>query len=297
MRGFVSDFLDTLLAEKGVLPNTISAYSVDLQQFFDFIKDGKFSSENVENFFLHLSNKGMSSKTINRKITSINSFCKFLISEKIISNNPCANLIRPKEEKKLPRFLSKTEAKNLIGVVAKNPHHQRTIAMCKLMYVCGLRVSELVSIKTENLNLNKKTLRINGKGAKERVVPISNKIISDIQKYLTKRLDFAGTNKKSPWLFPSPTSKSGHITRDGFFKNLSKLAIDAGISPSRISPHSLRHSFATHMLNNNADLRVVQTLLGHENIATTEIYTHILSEELINEVKNKHPLALKKQKS
>ena len=158
------------------------------------------------------------------------------------------------------------------------------------MYACGLRVSELVSLPLNCINFDRKQILVKGKGAKERIIPMADAVIKDVIDYLKTRSRLLNGAEK-PFLFPSLTSKSGHLGRDGFFKNLKNLAVLAGIDPARISPHVLRHSFATHLLNGKADLRSVQMMLGHEDITTTEVYTHILSQELLDEVKNKHPLA------
>ena len=162
--------------------------------------------------------------------------------------------------------------------------------MLILMYHCGLRISELVSLPLNSINPSKKQILIFGKGAKERMVPISDAALEEIQNYLEIRHCFI-KEKESKWLFPSPLAKEGHITRDSFYKHLKNIAAQAGISPTRITPHVLRHSFATQLLRHKADLRSVQKILGHENISTTEIYTHIIPEDLIESVQKKHPLS------
>jgi len=163
--------------------------------------------------------------------------------------------------------------------------------MLELMYACGLRVSELVCLPESCIDFDKKQILVRGKGSKERLIPIAGAAVDAISEYLNIREEFIRGGRKSIWLFPSRRSREGHITRDAFFKNIKETAVKAGISPLRVSPHVLRHSFATHLLNNGADLRSVQKMLGHESIVTTEIYTHILSENLIREVQQKHPLA------
>ena len=165
----------------------------------------------------------------------------------------------------------------------------RMHVMVKLMYSSGLRVSELVALPENAINYDMRQILICGKGSKERIVPVTKEVISDVLEYLEVRNKFIG-NRKSSWMFPSEKSLSGHITRDGFFKSLKKLAAKAGISPEKVHPHILRHSFATRLVNNSADLRSIQKMLGHENIVTTEIYTHITTERLVDEVKKRHPL-------
>ena len=163
--------------------------------------------------------------------------------------------------------------------------------MLELMYACGLRVSELVALPENCFNFDKRQLFVRGKGSKERIVPVAPAAIEAVFDYLTYRDEFIKGGRRSIWLFPSKSSASGHITRDGFFKHLKELGVIAGISPAKLSPHVLRHSFATHLLNSDVDLRAVQKMLGHESINTTEIYTHILPDKLIKTVQTLHPLA------
>jgi integrase/recombinase XerD len=158
------------------------------------------------------------------------------------------------------------------------------------MYACGLRVSELVSLPLNCINKDKKQLLVKGKGAKERIIPIADEAVSCVLQWLELR-DILHKGKTSPFLFPSETSLSGHITRDAFFKNIKKVAFDAGLDEEKISPHTLRHSFATHLLDAGADLRSVQELLGHENLSTTQIYTHVSSERMKKVYKTAHPRA------
>ena len=164
-------------------------------------------------------------------------------------------------------------------------------AMLELMYASGLRVSELVSLPENCINFDRRQVFVRGKGSKERVVPVAPAAIQAVFDYLEQRDCFIREGRRSIWLFPSKSSRSGHISRNTFFKRLKELAVKAGIYPSRVTPHVLRHSFATHLLNHNADLRSVQKMLGHESINTTEIYTHILSDKLLETVQKLHPLA------
>ena len=169
---------------------------------------------------------------------------------------------------------------------------KRMNVMVRLMYASGLRVSELVSLPENAINYDLRQILIYGKGSKERIVPVTKGTIEEVFEYLQYRDKFIKKGKNG-WLFPSSRSLCGHITRDGFFKGLKRLAIKAGISPEKVHPHILRHSFATKLVNDKADLRSIQKMLGHENIATTEIYTHITTEKLMNEVKKYHPLTNK----
>ncbi len=287
-------FLDMMAAEKGASLNTIDAYRRDLEQFCAFIKcdESMVAGEDINAFIADLGSRGFSPKTMSRKLSAVREFYKFLYIEKKIRTNPAANILSPRQEKPLPKFLTQTEIKNLIEAAAdkKDFSEYRLSAMLKLMYACGLRVSELVSLPERCINYEMRQIIVFGKGSKERKIPVAESALREIAEYATFR-DIYLNGQKSPWLFPSKHAKSGHITRDAFFKNLKNLAVKAGISPARISPHVLRHSFATHLLNHHVDLRSVQKMLGHEDITTTEIYTHIVSEKLRDEVREKHPLA------
>lgn len=290
----VENFLEMMAAEKGAAKNTIEAYRRDILQFLEY-NNGEFKNlegDDIAEYVQDLSKRGFAAKTIARKLSAIREFYKFLYSEKEIRRNPASNILTPKQEKPLPKFLTEKEVMSLIKAakLRREFAYRRVLVMLELMYVCGLRVSELVSLPENSINFEKKQILILGKGSKERIVPVADKAIKTILNYIAERAEFLN-GKKSEWLFPSKSSKSGHITRDSFFKLLKKLAVQAGVYPSRISPHVLRHSFATHLLNHDVDLRSVQKLLGHENISTTEIYTHIISQKLIKTVQDKHPLS------
>ena len=202
----------------------------------------------------------------------------------------------PKAEKPLPKFLSVADIEKMIETAQNKPSYQmqRVAVMIELMYACGLRVSELIGLPENCINFDKKQIMVRGKGNKERLIPIASKAVSSVEDYLRYyREQFIKEGRKSIWLFPSKTSKSGHMTKDAFYKDLKVLAAQSGISPKLVSPHVLRHSFATHLLQRGADLRSVQKMLGHADISTTEIYTHIMSEELMERVVANHPLSKK----
>lgn len=295
MQRVLSDFLETLLAEKGASINTIDAYRRDIEQFQDEENiriPTDITSEKILDFISLLAKRPCTQKTQARKLSALREFCKFLLSEGLISQNPAADIDSPKQEKPLPKFLNETEMDSLIDQAKSKTDvkHRRIAAMLILMYHCGLRVSELVAMPINNINPAKKQVIVFGKGAKERVVPISDTAIQEIREYLKIRECFF-KGKENKWLFPSLSAKDGHITRNAFYKQLKNIAVLAGIPPSRVTPHVLRHSFATELLRHKADIRSVQKLLGHENIGTTEIYTHIISEELIETVQKSHPLA------
>lgn len=297
MKKYIDEFLDVKSVEGGVSVNTLQAYRCDIEQFSEYIncKDVmKVTESQIEEYLSFLYQEGCKPKTISRKISCIREFFKFLIGEKYINYNPSTKIKNPKIGKSLPSFLTPQEIEDICNAALLESSYsmRRMAVMIKLMYTSGLRVSELVCLPENAINYTMRQILILGKGSKERVVPISNDVVKELMDYLQYRDEFVGP-KGSPWLFPSLKSLSGHITRDGFFKSLKKIAIKAGISPAKIHPHILRHTFATHLVNNNADLRSIQKMLGHENIVTTEIYTHITTTKLAQEVKSKHPLANK----
>ncbi len=292
--GLIGDFLDMQASELGAAENTLAAYRLDLEQFAEFYgRDMTTAGEkDVQAFVRNLSARGYAPRSISRKISALNDFFKFLLSEKEIDANPMINIMSPKKGRRLPKFLTREEVDLMIEAAEHNPdaRHKRTAAMLKLMYACGLRVSELVCLPLNCINFDRRQIIVKGKGSKERIVPVAEAALKEILAYLPVRESLL-KGKEKPFLFPSSSAAGGHITRDGFFKNLKNLAVLAGIPPEKISPHVLRHSFATHLLNRDVDLRSLQKMLGHEDISTTEIYTHILSDELLQEVRNKHPLA------
>lgn len=286
-------------AERGVSQNTIIAYQKDLEQFFAFVKKNNVrdvSNDDISGFIQYLNKQRFAPKTVSRKLSATKEFFKFLFSEKEIKENPSLNISAPKADKSLPKFLTVSEMQEVIKFSKSRDEFssKRMSVMLELMYACGLRVSELVSLPETSINFDKKQILVKGKGSKERIIPVASSALKTVLEYFTYRDKFIKKNTKSQWLFPSVSSISGHITRDAFFKSIKKIAILVGISPSRVSPHVLRHSFATHLLNNDADLRSVQKMLGHEDISTTEIYTHITSEKLMQVVRTKHPLEAKK---
>ncbi len=294
MRDYLSEFLDAKAVEDGASLNTLISYRNDIKQFLELISPQKITdvtTEDIECSLKELKERGNTAKTLSRKISCIREFFKFLQSENIIKESPANKLITPKIGKALPDFLTKEDIEK-ICMAAKSKRSfpfMRMHVMIELMYVAGLRVSELVSLPENAINYDMQQVLIHGKGNKERIVPVTKEVIRDILNYVEIRDGFMGT-RKSNWMFPSEKSLSGHITRDGFFKNLKKIAFEAGIPPEKVHPHILRHSFATRLVNNQVDLRSIQKMLGHENIVTTEIYTHITTEKLIKEVKTRHPL-------
>ena len=292
----VNRFLEMMSAERGASANTLEAYGRDVEEFLTFCGGmalKEISRDDVGDFVQYLGREGRSPKTVARKLSAVREFFKFLYTEKDIKDNPAADVLTPKQEKPLPKFLSEDEIKRLIAAAKESsgPKGRQMTAMLELMYASGLRVSELVSLPENCINFDRRQVFVRGKGSKERVVPVAPAAIQAVFDYLEQRDCFIREGRRSIWLFPSKSSRSGHISRDTFFKRLKELAVKAGIYPSRVTPHVLRHSFATHLLNHNADLRLVQKMLGHESINTTEIYTHILSDKLLETVQKLHPLA------
>jgi len=228
-----------------------------------------------------------------RKISTYTQFFNFLIDEKLIDNNPTKDIKQPKLDSKLPVILSVSDIQNLINSSKQDISNLgiRFNCMIEIMYATGIRVSELVTMTLASLYQDKNFIIISGKGNKERLVPISKDTQDTINNYLKIRSFFFNKDKEVKWLFPSKQSKIGHITRQRFSQLLSSLADGANLKAKKISPHKLRHAFASHLLANGADLRSLQLMLGHEDISTTQIYTHILDERLKQIVKDKHPLS------
>ena len=278
---YIDIFLEAMSAEKGRSQKTLTAYSSDLNQAKESIGDLLTADDkDIQNYLAGLDEKPSS---IARKASALRSFYKFLMLEKIITKNPTSNLELPKRGRALPKYLSPEEIELLISSAGDTKNSIRLRCMLELLYASGLRVSELCELPL-SANLGDKLL-IHGKGAKERLVPMHEAAQDALHKWLNARGD-----NDSKYVFPS-NSQTGHITRDGFFKILKKCAVLAGIDPHRVSPHVLRHSFASHLLANGANLRVIQTMLGHEDISTTQIYTHVLPEKLRDTVESAHPLA------
>jgi integrase/recombinase XerD len=277
---YIEIFLEALSAEKGRSRKTLESYGGDLAHAAECIGDlANATASQIQGYLSGLPDKASS---IARKASALRGFYKFLMIEKIIAENPAANLELPKRQKILPKFLSADEIELLISSAGDLRNSMRLRAMLELIYASGLRVSELCGLPA-NAILGDKLL-IHGKGAKERLVPMHVGAREALDKWMSAR---SGDSK---YVFPG-IGKSGHVTRDGFFKILKKCAALAGIDPKRVSPHVLRHSFASHLLAGGANLRAIQTMLGHEDISTTQIYTHVLPDKLRDTVERHHPLS------
>ena len=294
-------FIEMLAAEHGASRHTLDAYQRDLQQFLSSCKGNPAdqSRQQIESYLSKLSQRGLSPKTIARKLSAIKQFYRFLYSEKLCESNPASTISTPKQARHLPNVLSIESVQALVETARKDdrPEGARLNALIELIYASGLRVSELVSLRVAQLQKSvqhpsgyEPYLIIKGKGSKERLVPLNARAIESVKAYLDIRAHFLTQGIASPYLFPS-SAKTGHLTRQRFGQLLKQLAMDAGLNPDSLSPHTLRHSFATHLLSGGANLRVIQELLGHADISTTQIYTHVASERLQQLVEDHHPLA------
>ncbi len=301
---YIEQFLEMMAAERGISKNSHISYKRDLQDFKNFLFESKLTElkvtlENVQNYVKYLAVGNLAARSINRKISTLKSYYEFLISEKHLDLNPVLKLDLPKYQTKLPDCLNIEEVKTLIDYCERvtTPEAIRLRAMINLLYASGLRVSELVSLKYSRLLMDQskgavsKVFTIIGKGNKERAVVINDQTVTAITEYLKVRKNFIGkqADKAGLYLFPS-TSKQGYMTRQNFALLLKQAALNCGLDPANISPHVLRHSFATHLLHGGADLRVIQELLGHADISTTQIYTHLQTEHLKKTLDDYHPL-------
>ncbi len=286
-------FLEMMVAERGASPKTVDAYRRDLEDLSVFlsVKGGtllKAKREDLKNYMKQLAESGLAAKTQARRLSAIREFYRFLFSEKRIIKNPADYLLSPKVGKSLPKYLSENEVIKLLQTAEKED--KRIYTMLEVLYASGMRVSELVEMPVMAVTEDNKTVSVIGKGRKERIVPLNVPAEKALDMWLILRENSLRSGRTSKWLFPS-VSKTGHMTRDGFFKHLKQIALKAGIAPEKVSPHVFRHSFASHLVAHEADLRSVQKMLGHADIATTEIYTHILSDKLKKIVEKSHPLS------
>ena len=277
---FISDYLSYLEIEKGLSLNTILAYQSDLIAFFDYLNAEKevildeLKRKDFSFYIKNLAKNEINPSTITRKIASIKGFFKHLCHKRIIKTNPSISITSPKLPKRLPKVLSTNELDNILKENLPLEHY----AIIELLYSAGLRVSELTELELKNIDLSQKVIKVFGKGSKERIVPIGKKCSEIVQKYLKKRELIALKYNSKPYLFLTNDGKK--ITRQRVYKIIHSLGDIVG---KNISPHTIRHSFATHLLERGADLRVVQELLGHASIVTTQLYTHI-SKKTLREV-------------
>ncbi len=293
-------FLAAMAAERGTARATISAYKRDLMAVHAVVGDlATARSDDLRVFIGKQTAAGMDARTLQRRLSALRQFYKFLLTENIITADPTAGLESPRLGRRLPGVLSEAEVISLLDTAAANKSDEglRLSALLELLYATGLRVSELVGLPMAALEQAGQLVRVKGKGGKERMVPLTGPAREAIVTYMQARPRFLGSKPSATAqrvLFPS-NGGTGALTRQRFGQLLKELAVNAGIMPSKVSPHKLRHAFATHLLSHGADLRSVQKLLGHSDIATTQIYTHVLSERLVSALE-KHPLARQRKK-
>lgn len=293
----VDDFFHYLKIERGLADNTLVSYKNDLIQYSHFIKEKAYQDwqdvekEDITQFLTKVKHSGKSSSTIARMISSIRSFHQFLIREQLTDHDPSLHMETPKQSRLLPEILSTAEIDILLDINGSKPLDLRNKAMLELMYATGLRVSELVTLNVSDLHLSMGFVRCFGKGGKERIIPLGELAIQALEVYVhSAREELLKNNTTEPALFLNNQGKS--LSRQGFWKIIKQIALENGLTKP-ISPHMLRHSFATHLLENGADLRSVQEMLGHADISTTQIYTHITKTRLKDMYDQFHPRAQK----
>lgn len=291
-------FLEMLVAERGAAKNTVQAYERDLRDYLGFLagrgltpKDA--DSETVSAYMSALARDGAKPTTASRKLSALRQFHRFLFAEGFADTDATAGVDPPRRGRPLPKYLSEAEVDTLLEAAraVRGPDGMRLSCLLEVLYATGLRVSELVTLPLAAVRREEPFLTVRGKGGKERLVPLSGPARDALRAYRDIRDFFLpGEGAESAFLFPS-RSKEGHLTRQRFGQMLKELALEAGLDPAKVSPHVLRHAFAGHMVAHGADLRAVQQMLGHADISTTQIYTHVLDERLASLVSQKHPLA------
>jgi integrase/recombinase XerD len=298
----IQEFLNHLVAEKGSSENTVAAYRNDLQQFHAFITgpeqlgpDAEWSEvtrNHLISYILFLKERDYASATVARKVAAVKSFFHFLIRAGVVEDDPSEELDSPKVKKQLPQTLSADEVDRLLaqpGANGRSPKALRDAALLELLYATGMRVSEIASLTIEDVDLNGATVRCTGKGSKDRVMPLYPKAVEAVQDYLQNgRPALMGDNAEERTLFLNPRGEQ--LTRQGLWLIIKGYARELDLD-ERVTPHTLRHSFATHMLNGGAGLREVQRLLGHANISTTQVYTHVSRDHLRQVYDEAHPRA------
>jgi integrase/recombinase XerD len=282
-----------MAAERGAAARTLAAYRSDLDDFAAFLRGVAVEgadAETLRRYLARLNAAGMAPRTAARRLSALRQFHKFLFAEGIRPDDPTSALDSPRLGRALPKVLAQEEVETLLAAAAQRdePERSRLLCLLELLYGAGLRVSELVALPLAAATRDARFLVVNGKGGKERLVPLSPPAQQALAAWKTTRGE-----TRSRYLFPS-RGKEGHLTRQRCFQILKGLGAEAGIDPRRLSPHVLRHAFATHLLDGGADLRSVQAMLGHADVATTQIYTHVQAGRLRTLVETKHPLARKK---
>jgi integrase/recombinase XerD len=297
-------FLDMMATERGASRNTLEAYRRDLDDYSQFL-DGKkkgvdaTNTEDIRAYLAALSRRKLAAASVARRLSAVRQLHRFLYAEGLRKDDPAAVLEGPRRGRPLPKVLTVEEVTKLLNTAheraeaAKSSKAEclramRLVCLLEVLYATGLRVSELIALPASSARSKSEVITVRGKGGKERLVPLSQIARRTMQQYLSLRED--GDAAESRWLFPS-FGDSGHVTRQHVARELKMLAASVGIEPRKMSPHVLRHAFASHLLANGADLRIVQALLGHADVSTTQIYTHVLDERLKSMVRDLHPLA------
>ncbi|MCR9219168.1 MAG: site-specific tyrosine recombinase XerD [Alphaproteobacteria bacterium] len=301
MSRHLDPFLEMMTAERGAAANTRAAYRRDLADYCGFLSargEGpeRAPSDAISAYLSHLAAAGAKATTAARRLSAIRQFHRFLQAEGVRPDDPTAVVDAPKRGRPLPKILSEAEVDRLLEAAragtsaATEADRLRLACLLELLYATGLRVSELVGLPLAAVRREEPFLMVRGKGGKERLVPLSEPARRALSAYRAARAAHLPGKSESPFLFPS-RSADGRLTRQRFGQMLKALAVEAGLDPDRVSPHVLRHAFASHLLANGADLRAVQKMLGHADISTTQIYTHVLNDRLKRLVAEKHPLA------
>ncbi|MBF0558879.1 MAG: site-specific tyrosine recombinase XerD [Nitrospirae bacterium] len=290
-RTLLEQFIAYLSTERGLSMNTVASYSQDLQAFFKYLTEigrdcTSFTRDDIVNYMGRLKDGGYSTASICRFISSIRGLCRYLVIEKIIVDNPSETLRMPRQWERLPKALSMDDTMRLLGSEVNGKMFVRDSAMMELLYASGLRVSEIVSIKINDVNFEGGFLRVMGKGSRERVVPMNERASLRIREYMLELRPLLLHDRQSPYLFLTVRGKP--MTRQRFWQALKSFGVSANI---KLSPHVLRHTFATHLLDGGADLRSVQKMLGHSDIATTQIYTKVSSDRIKKVYQEHHPRA------
>jgi integrase/recombinase XerD len=304
-------YLDMLAAERGAAANTLEAYRRDLDDFSGYLGEhgstiATAGSDDIRGYLGALAARGFSAASVARRLSAVRQLFRFLYAEGNRKDDPAAAIEGPKRGRPLPKVLSVSHVDQLLSVAhaaiadtgrsaPERLRAARLACLLEVLYATGLRVSELVTLPASAARRDERMLIVRGKGNKERLVPLNDSARKSMRDYMALREEAAketrkGSVKASKWLFPS-FGESGHLTRQHFARDLKALAAAAGLKPKQVSPHVLRHAFASHLLQNGADLRSVQTLLGHADISTTQIYTHVLEERLKSLVRDLHPLS------
>lgn len=289
MKNYIDDYINYIRIEKQLSSNTVEAYERDLIEFNAFLNNKKLSNvstSDIRKYISYLVDNKESDKTLSRKLVSIRTFYTYLMRENIIDSNPSEKIELPKIRKTLPKTLNKEEIDKLLSIKCTNAKEWRNKAMIELMYATGLRVSELVNLEVNDIDFKDDYVRVFGKGKKERIIPLADVTSKVLSEYINVYRDSLLKGYLTDKVFISSYGKG--ITRQGFFKILKKVAKEVNIEKD-FSPHTLRHSFATHLLEYGADLRSIGEMLGHENIKTTQIYTHLSNNQKKKDYETYHP--------